>query len=139
MNAFENWLKSNEPSGEDQTIPDPNQTIAGVQARIQRRKTRRRLAYSITTAATIVLVLIFTMDRTIDSSTPETLSANTESNLFDVSLVQSLLDSSDVDELYWSATEYIIGMNNLNQPLPEIQFTETEIEAFTEFLKEQNS
>lgn len=139
MNEFENWLKKLDTASESQISPDPNQTIVGVQARIQRRRTQRWLAYSITTAAAIVLVLILSMDRTIVASSPETLSATTETDLFDVWLVQSLLDSSDVDDLFWTATDYIIGMNNLNHPLPEIQLTQAEIEAFTEFLEEQNS
>ncbi|MCF7796227.1 MAG: hypothetical protein K9N11_02880 [Lentisphaeria bacterium] len=140
MNEFENWLKKLDTAPETQISPDPDQVIAGIQARIQYRKTRRQLGYAVTFTAAIVLVIFTIMVGRSDRTKPlETLAADAGNEVFDYSLAVSLLDSNEVNDLYWSAAEYMLETSSISQPLPDIQLTSTEMESFTKYLEEQNS
>lgn len=141
MKELDDWLKmEHQQALAAESPPDVDQTIAGVQSRIQHRQRVRRVTWGFaTTAAMVLIVLAITQNPSKKLSSPEDLTVQSSTDLFEISLISTLLDSSEYADLYWSAAGYVMDVTSPSQPLPRIQLTATEMAYFTKFLEEHNS
>lgn len=139
MNEFENWLKSN--GGDDkQPQLDSNQTIAAVHQRIAKRRTRRQVGYTGGASVLAVLALIFLLignpDAQIGNGNLATLD---QDDIFGDTLITAVMDSTELNTLYYSSLEYLIADDDPTQPVLDINLSEADLQAFESFLEEQNS
>lgn len=135
MNEFENWIKNRD---ESQPEPDSNQTIAGVHQRIIARRRTRQVGYSLTAIAATLAVVFMFRTTPVSQTTHGNLAAFEQEEMFRDTLMTAVMDSSELNTLYWSSLAYLVDDTDPIQPL-DINLSEADLKAFESYLEEQNS
>ena len=140
MNEFDKWLKSDDDWIQSQSGPDSDSIITGTRERLRKRLSRRRRGrVGLGAVAAILLVFIISVQlRPPQTSTPANRTFGQET-LFDDSLTPGLLDSTDLNKLYWASVEYLLNSPDIIDPLPELYLSSADLTAFKSFLEDKNS
>ncbi len=140
MNEFDNWLKSADDWIQSQSGPDSDSIITGTRERVRKRLSRRRQG-RVGLGAVAAMLLVFIISAQLRSpqiSTPASRTLGQET-LFDGSLMPGLLDSTDLNKLYWASVEYLLNSPDMTDPLPELLLSSADLTAFKSFMEDKNS
>jgi len=138
MNEFEIWLKKSN-SDENQQQPDSNQTYAAVHRRIIKRHRRRQAGYGLTAIAAVLTIAFMFSGDPARPDTNGSLTGFDQEAMFQDALVTAMMDSSELNSLYWSSIAYLVDDADPIQPLLDINLSEADLQAFATYLEEQNS